>query len=274
MTSQGSTSNRVEELATRPFQLLEKHALPAGYERSFKLTKGAISPNRYLLGVESGLLNDHLLSNICQQLNIPEILLTDLLDKRSHANVVLFGFDENAHSPIFKVYLEYWDHIRAHIAEAGTVKTPQLMHRGYKWSCFEPEQHRITNYYYDKKSGLNELHHAIESAFITPGSPVCAHSKAIVETCHARDPKAELIYLNVSEPDSARNSFDINLYPANLKLSEISTQLRLAAAHLEIDSELIERLLRLVADKPLGHISAGCDRGGQEYLTIYYEQSS
>ncbi len=79
------------------------------------------------------------------------------------------------------------------------------------------------------------------------------------------------VYLEGVEENTPRNSFDINLYRAGLRLTEIHPLLSRMRHHFSIPIERFDRLYKEVGDKRLGHLSGGVSRAGTDYLTVYYE---
>ena len=53
-----------------PFEILESLSVRGGYERSFKLKRGRILANRYLLGVNKAELSREAWLNVCEQLGM------------------------------------------------------------------------------------------------------------------------------------------------------------------------------------------------------------
>ena len=95
--------------------------------------------------------------------------------------------------------------------------------------------------------------------------------KGIISLASSRVPNDLFIYLEVSEEDNPRRSFDINLYKANLYMEELSHFLSKMCRHYSIPSEEFDSLYDQVGDKLFGHLAGGIDREGKDFLTIYYE---
>ena len=79
------------------------------------------------------------------------------------------------------------------------------------------------------------------------------------------------IYLEAAEENNPRISFDVNLYKAALRLSQLRPMLSRLHSHFSFSSEEFGRLYNLVHNKLLGHVSGGLDRNGDDFLTVYYE---
>ena len=95
-------------------------------------------------------------------------------------------------------------------------------------------------------------------------------AKAILDLASARIPHHDILYLEVSEEDNPRRSFDINVYRAGLQVGELYPILLKAWQHYSIPAERWHDLYGRVASKAFGHLSGGIDRGGKDFLTVYY----
>ncbi|MFT5573389.1 MAG: tryptophan halogenase [Cryomorphaceae bacterium] len=271
-----SNLTKSEAMAVRPFQALEQHGLACGYERSFKLTSGGVAANRYLLGVALNLISDKTLTEICQHLSMPRELFEGLLANKSSANLLLLGFDLNNDKPIYKVYLEFWDQILEQLSKGLSNDQAQLMHQGFKWECFEPTKTNITEYHYLPLHSQLEVNRQVSQSFDQITSECHQAAQSIIGKAYrslaSNQAESKFIFLQVSEAGNNRNSFDINLYPANLTVGDIEHHISELAKHLQINDESMSRLMNLTRNKTLGHISAGQGRDGHEYFCVYYEQ--
>lgn len=277
MSSVSPQHRHFEEFAIRPFQIIEKLGLRVGYERSFKLSEGRISANRYLLGVSLADLNENALDTIKAGLQMPDNLFARLISDKSEANLLLIGFDLNHQLPIYKVYLEYWQQILNTLKSQPDSNEPMLMHRGYKWACMQSDQTAITDYQYWPKLDREQITQQLVQVFDqqscdahTACQTILAHAFAALPN---EAPDSAFRYLAVSEDNQQRRSFDINIYPAQLTVSDISEALLRLAKTWHIQTRQIERMLALSGDRPLGHISSGSGRDGKPYLSVYYDYS-
>ena len=132
--------------AALPFKLLERLAIPCGYERSFKMTQGKLLENRYLLGVSLQDTTPDALLEICRRLKMPESLFTQFQHNLPDANLVFLGFEDDDDGASYRVYLEYWDKICAEIRKAPHETHPRLMFLGYKWIIQHPERQAVSEY--------------------------------------------------------------------------------------------------------------------------------
>ena len=82
---------------------------------------------------------------------------------------------------------------------------------------------------------------------------------------------SSFIYLEMSEENNDRVSFDINLYKANLQIKEIYPFLWQICQHYSISVETFNLFSEKINTKIFGHLSGGIDKEGKDFLTIYYE---
>ncbi|MEX0943251.1 MAG: hypothetical protein WD002_11990 [Pseudomonadales bacterium] len=83
--------------------------------------------------------------------------------------------------------------------------------------------------------------------------------------------RPSLVYMQASE-HNARASFDLNLYPANLTLAEITDEVSAIANFLGRPGSELTPYYQQCKYATLGHISGGYDRSGEPFFTIYYEE--
>jgi hypothetical protein len=199
-----------------------------------------------------------------------------MLAIKKHANLLLLGFDLNNEKPIYKVYLEYWDQILAQLPYDRRSEQAQLMHRGFKWECLEPTKFNITDYHFLPLDTKLDVERQVSQSFAHASSNCLQAAQSIIDKAYERlassHSASKFTFLQVSEAGNDRNSFDINLYPANLTVGNIEAEVLELANHLQIDKDLVTRLMDLTRNKTLGHISSGQGRDGQEYFCVYYEQ--
>lgn len=260
--------------AVLPFRIVESLGVGCGYERSFKLARNSILANRYLLGLDVADVGAARLMDVCGQLNMPAPLMEELSDGLPDANLVFLGFEDSGPGGcIHKVYLEYWDSLKARI-RSGTAAPgePHLLHKGFKWHVDEPGKHVVTLYHCLPALNTTQIHARIMDIY--RDAPDAAGLDAVTRVIAAgarRCPGERFLYVEVSEPGNPRKSFDLNLYPAGLRVGQVAEPIRDAARALDAPTDRLERLMVMIQDKHFGHVSGGVSRQGGEYFTIYYE---
>jgi hypothetical protein len=94
----------------------------------------------------------------------------------------------------------------------------------------------------------------------------------LLDLAGSRTAPGELLYFEASEEGNPRNSFDINVYMANLRMAEIYPLLVKIARHYSIDLDRFGELYEGVKEQKFGHLSGGTDREGRGFLTVYLSQ--
>ena len=256
----------------KPFRLVEELGLKCGYEKSFKLVERHLLRNRYLLGIEKSDLDHRKLISICEQMEMPEKFLHDLLSNITDANLVLLGFEGGIEDCIYKVYLEYWDKIRMQTSGKQRSIDPVTMFQGFKWNAFDNSRAMLTDYIYYPLLKVDEIIERIGKLGSSSGdTAIFDIAIEIISRAAKLADNQPLVYLEASEGDNPRNSFDINLYPAGMTLKSIYSSVAQLFRHYTITDEEFDLLYSQVASRPLGHLSGGTDRTGKDFFTVYYE---
>ncbi len=256
---------------------LEEETSPAarGFERSFKMSEKTLLPNRFLIGVnkkELGADGDTRILEICRETGMPKSLLKDFEERLSEVNFVLFGFEENEKSCVHKVYLEYYDLYPEALKKGQGREEPFLLHRGYKWDAGDRRKKAVTDYsWYPGLSapGMNERITALYG-----GAGTSCSEEAMVQILDAAAERVDpgrFIFLEVTEEKNPRNSLDINVYDAGLRLRELDRILDKACRDFSVPPEEFQKHYENFHDGILGHVGGGIDRAGRDFFTIYFE---
>jgi hypothetical protein len=119
--------------------------------------------------------------------------------------------------------------------------------------------------------GVRDILRRVAACYLDPASALCALAQTIIRQAAHREPQASLLYLEASEDGNPRSSFDINLYKAGMQVADASVALAAAAAALRIPAAALDAQLEMLGTCPLGHLSSGIDRHGQEFISVYAE---
>jgi len=262
-----TTSQAFEHLLQRVSEL----GVPYGREDSFKMAPGRMLQNRVLIGIQSTHLRASAFFDIASELGMPGDCPALLLPQMAQANALFFGIEDRPGGSVCKVYLEFWDRVRQQVRRTGA-KTPLLLHMGVKWDSALAGRHELARYMcYPLLSNQDILR---RMAAVYPHNKLTlAGEAALGMVCQGvkRNPTASLLYLEASEGGNPRCSFDVNLYKTGMRVADAGPELRLAAGHLGISPEAIEAQLQRLGSCPLGHLSGGTDRHGDEFLSVYGE---
>jgi hypothetical protein len=172
---------------------------------------------------------------------------------------------------MFKLYFEYWR--RLDVARARNEES-LILHRAFKWDSLSSSRYSVATY--RCFPGLSHKQTLARIARLYPGqtpSPVLDLAHELMKLTAARSGEPAM-YLEVSEADNPRASFDLNFHAAELKLAAIEPHLTLLARHHSISAERFAAFCQQLAAKSLGHLSGGTSRDGADFLTVYYDPLS
>jgi len=242
-------------------------------EKSFKMIDNQLFYHRFLLEINNQEDNLKKILYICKKMNMPEKLFKIFLANVSDANILLLGFEKNEKNCVYKVYLEYWDRLKNKLYNQPNKIKPELLYMGLKWNPIDNTKSTVAQYIcyplLTVRSILKRLSMIYNGYKDTTSLEIV---KEIIKVAQKRIIHNDsFIYLEVSEENNPRKSFDINLYKANLQLAEIHPFLMKMCQHYSINREEFDLLYYQNHEKILGHISGGIDREGRDFITIYYE---
>jgi len=256
----------------RPFAIVEKLKLKCGYEKSFKLMYGHLLRNRYLLAINVDSINRDIMSFICSQMGMPNTFSSELYGNYDKANQVLLGFEEGHDDCIYKIYLEFWDEAKKQLRNTGTETGEMTLFLGFKWSAFDINKTAVTSYKYYPLLVRDEIIGRIEDSYdLSADMKPVTVIKGILDNHTSNINADSLRYLEASENDGKRKSFDLNLYQAGINIGRIYAYLKELGRHYAVPDEEIGDLVKYIDARVLGHISGGIDRQGRGFTTFYYE---
>lgn len=242
-----------------------------GREDSFKLTPRQLLHDRVLIGIDIALMPAATLYDIAYGLGMSSECQPLLEAHLPQANLVLFGIEDRPEGSVCKVYLEFWEQVRREVIRTGEL-TPRLLHFGVKWQESRPGRFEVAHYTCFPR--LNAAGAMRRMAGLYPPAPSgnsCDAALAIVRRSLQRRPDTSLLYLEVSEGNNPRRSFDINLYKTGLRVADAAPELHQAARQFDIAADALEQQLQRLGPCLLGHLSGGTDRYGAEFLSVYAE---
>jgi hypothetical protein len=146
-----------------------------------------------------------------------------------------------------------------------------LVHRAWKWRLSPAGGYAATDYVWRRLEPRESMKAAI-ARLCEPDGAMHPAALAVQNALQAapRTMAEELMLLEVKEEGSARRSFDLNLYPADLSVRAIMPAVERLGAEFRISESEIDLALAPVSGLSLGHISGGFDRDGAPFATIYF----
>jgi hypothetical protein len=269
-----SNADKTPEKVGPLLQYIKDLDVEIGFERSFKMFDKTLLGKRFLLGIKKETIRhrpQEKILEMCAQMGMPADFLESYREQLPEANVVLFAFEENERACVCKAYLEFGSRFERAIKRNPHKPAPFPFHLGFKWDMADNTSRVITKYscipFLPVEAILERL-----SAILDPhryGSTL-EIAKDIVGMASNRVPHYDILYLDVTEDNNQRRSFDINMYRANLQLKELYTILSRMCRHYSIPPEEFQILYEPVKTEIFGHLAGGIDRAGRDFLTIYY----
>jgi tryptophan halogenase len=259
------------EKAAQLIRLVGNWGVPHQYERSLRLIEGGLQSNRFLLTINAKDIPADALSQVlavCDQFQIPPDLRDAAIANFSIAKCVHFGFEGNPDSIVCKLYLER-DVSGPEADQARNAGQPVLLHLAFKWDLLRPAavttrylwypfltvrgiEDRLAHVYRDGPSGSQDI------------------ARSLLRLAVERAPAERLQYLEVEEPETARRSFDLNVYNAKFQVKEIPGLLQQMRETFAIRPGQFQALYDQIKGMSLGHLAGGVHRNGKDFFNLYY----
>jgi hypothetical protein len=245
-------------------QLVEDLQAPYGYERSLRMTAGALLANRYLLTLTKQSIPsdpDATVLALCRRLAMPDNLLATAAQHVGAAKFIHFGYEEDEATRLYKVYLEF-------SPDPQTAGAHVLLHRAFKWDIANPARHVETHYVLHPQLSVAQILGRLGEVY--RGNTAARDIAQGVVALAAARPGHEMSYLEVNEEANRRRSFDLNVYDAGLFVRDLEPVLSRMAEHFAIPRALFEPLYEQTKDLRFGHLAGGVHRQGQDFFNLYY----
>jgi tryptophan halogenase len=250
---------------------LAKDVPLAGIERSCKLAPHSLSHQRLLMANSPVALAGTPLAQAHLALQMPPSDIPAFEQDLALANFVYLGFDGTHDSLSYRIYLEFPVNL-AHQHDPTTGRmTPALLARGYKWNALDAQAQQVgtSEYWWEPRLTADQVLMRLTNL---GAGDAQAHPlvHAAVAAARARSNALDWTWLEVSEPQSPRRSYDLNIYDAELTLNDLAEALRTTARQFDIDPAAFEAWLAQRGAETFGHVSGGIGRDGQAFVTVYH----
>ncbi len=231
-----------------------------GLERSFKIFHGTLLTNRFLLSLRRDALPREKLFAICRDLGLPELFWEPFLQHLPDTKLVHFGIEKNEKATVYKVYLE--------LSLKGRLY-PFLLYLGFKWDPSDDAAAALARYTCYPSFTPKDIRERVSLAFdgLRSAEPM-EIAKGIVDT--ASGITQEILYLDVTEDNNRRRSFDINMYRAGLQLETLYPLLVRMAHYYSVPLQQFRTFFETIRTERFGHLSGGTDREGRAFFTIHF----
>jgi len=253
------------------FNLLDNLPLE-GYESSFKILPYSFLKVRFLIGVQTKNISKNRFDTICKKMEMPDYCHELCLEKRAQSNNILFGFEEDGSHCVYKLYLEFTEKNRAFVYQTKS-KAPLLQYLGFKWDAFDSQKYLVTKYKWFPYISIDHMMNRLVRLYKQSNHFQLILIEELIQKAirHIDDLVEPYIYLEASDMNTERASFDINLYKAGMSIGDIQPFISQTMNFYDIDSRKWEFFLWKIRSKILGHISGGYSSSGDLFLSVYYD---
>ncbi|WP_413171467.1 hypothetical protein [Anabaena azotica] len=270
--------NSSQNLSFQKYNLLLKLVnnlkIPYGYEHSARICHQALLPNRFLLTVNKKNIKqnpEETIIKICHFLDMPSDFIAATAENITKAKFVHFGFEENQTTYLYKIYLEMGMPLKASDQKNSDDDSPILLHLGLKWDALNPEKHFITRYLWHPSITVQEILQRL--AEIYQGDMYLEAFdivKNILEIAVNQVGDDCIKYLEITEDNNQRKSYDLNIYDAQLQVKDLHHVLMKICSYYSISDNLFIKFYNEIKNKLFGHIAGGIHRNGLDFFNVYY----
>ena len=244
-----------------------------GFERSFKMSHLKLLNRRFLMTLSKGSLGpdgQETVYRLCRQLEMPDEFRDFYAENLSKAGFYHFGFEGGDNSGIYKAYQEFWSDWEQEITGRPDRSEPFLLHLGFKWDALDPTRRALTQYTCHPRLPVDRILDQISDIYGGTEGTAFGTARNILHMAASRVSPEDILYLQVTEEDNPRISFDVNLYRSGMRMKLLYPLLLQLSGHYEIPSDQFNPVFESAQDEVLGHISGGIDREGKDFFTVYY----
>ncbi len=263
-------------MAVQLLELLQELGGGADFERSFKLLPESLLTNRLLLAVRKQAIPGNAearVLDLCRRLGMPEAGLGLFREQIPEADVVGFGLEEENTVCLVKAYLEFRCRYAEAIREKRDKAYSYVSHLGVKWDASDAARNVLGQYTcFPALTASDILERIAASHYSSDKEGPLATIRDVVALAVSRVGQDKFLYLEATEESTPRSSFDINVYPANLRMREFQRFLPALFRYFAIPDAQSRSLSETVQVGMLGHLAGGTDRRGRAFLTVSFEE--
>jgi hypothetical protein len=255
-------------------ELIKALNMDYAFERSFKVTEKTLLGNRILYGVYTEKIKEDQhkeLLDICHQMNMPEAFFENFREDWRDTNAIGWAFEKIGEALVYKVYLEFWDKWKKEIKETPNERDPFLVVLGFKWDALNRAKRSLARYTWYPLLSYEEMLERLSGSYENDQyRSLFGIIKDFLRFPSIKVTHDEIRYIEVTEENTPRRSFDINVYNAKLQLKEVYPLLQKIYQHYSIPDKDFHALYNQFRTKIIGHLSGGIGRDGKDFLTVYY----
>ena len=240
-------------------------------ERSFRIAPGSLQANRMLLSIGSRQMPPQALERawaIARHLGLPASLRPQVEAAFARADHLHFGFEGEPGRVICKLYFERTV-TGLEAAAARSTGEPALQYEAFKWNVATGE-HVQSHYRWFAGLSAPAIAQRMAALCTTADPTVGGIARAVLDAAAPRLPPERLLYLEVDEPDQLRQSFDLNMYDAQLSVRDLQPVLFAMRDHFAVRAGQFQALYDQIKSKRLGHVAGGIHRNGEPFFNVYF----
>lgn len=244
-----------------------------GFERSFKVSTHRLLTERFLFGIQRARLRTQMVADFCRGLGIPPVFLSAAMRAIPSADTLHFGYEGQGKGAFCKLYLEFWRRLNDSQSSLSREESVPL-YLAFKWDPDDPQRQALARYTCYPWADAATMKRRL-TALYGGGSARCPSWAFVQELLDSltQAGKAAPMYIEVREDGCPRRSFDLNLHDLDLPMTSLAVPtLRLGNAF-GLAGGALEGLLGALGNLPVGHVSGGTGRDGDDFLTVYYRDS-
>ena len=266
--------NREVEKSDQLQELIFQLGVPYVSERSIKVVEGTVLTNRQLYSLHKSVLGDEpkaTLKDIFSHIAIPEEC-TELIDSHfAAADNIHFGFEESTKGITYKIYLEFADRFwRAMESGAGN-DSGLLVHLACKWAPDNPDSMVVTRYRCQPSLTFLEISDKLSAIYRHCDSEIPLDiSTGFLTHISSKMPVEDVFFTEVEEEGNPRCSYDVNVYDADLTVSDIKPYLSRMWQHFNIPADESRKIYAGLKNEKLGHVAGGLDRENRGFFSFYF----
>jgi len=205
---------------------------------------------------------------MARALSIPADFADELPAALDGADFVHFGHESGSGFELRKIYFEYAAAARRAMASKSSESV--LVHLAYKWSLHRDSGASITRYSWLPCRTSTEIASKLRALLPQSGARALRCALALLSQVAALADAGRLLLMEVEEPGSPRQSCDLNVYDAELRLGQAAGLIESTSRDFGVPQSRALAVFGHASDVALGHLSAGVGRDGEEFVTIYY----
>jgi hypothetical protein len=257
--------------ATLLFRVMDELRVPHMYERSVRLTEGALAANRFLLSLNKQSIQGDFRETalrLCDRIDMPAALRELARQHVGKARAIHLGF-EGDERVLFKYYIEY--DAAAQEASRETPEAPATLHVALKWDTANPAIAVVSRYLLYPALSEAQIVERMANIYRAAGNEQSLEiARGALEVACSRVEAEELQYLEVVEDGNERRSFDLNFYDAGLLVKDLQAPIAQMRQRFAIKPGQFQALYDQIKAQTAGHLAGGVHRNGKDFFNVYY----